>query len=54
MSGKTISKFGERVLFSRLKKKDKEAFIQAYDLFVDDINRFIYFKIGDHSMYFIF
>ena len=31
---------------SRLKKKDREAFIKAYDENVAEINRFIYFKVG--------
>jgi RNA polymerase sigma-70 factor, ECF subfamily len=38
--------FKEKILFSRLKNKDKEAFVQAYDLHVDNIYRFIYFKVG--------
>lgn len=42
-----VQKFKERNLFSRLKKKDKDAFIEAYDLYVDDIHRFVYFKIGN-------
>jgi len=41
-----ISKFKEKNLSYRLKKKDKEAFVQVYDLYVDDIYRFVYFKIG--------
>jgi len=41
-----VQKFKERNLFSRLKKKDKDAFIEAYDLYVNDIHRFVYFKIG--------
>jgi RNA polymerase sigma-70 factor, ECF subfamily len=36
----------DKKLFFRVKKKDKDAFIQAYDLYADDIYRFIYFKIG--------
>lgn len=42
-----VQKFKEKNLFSRLKKKDKDAFIEAYDLYVDDIHRFVYFKIGN-------
>lgn len=41
-----MEKFGEKILFSRLKNKDKEAFIRAYDSYLDNIYRFIYFKIG--------
>jgi len=29
-----------------MKKKDREAFVEAYDLYVDDIYRFIFFKVG--------
>jgi RNA polymerase sigma-70 factor (ECF subfamily) len=37
---------GEQVLFLRLKKhKDKQAFIEAYDLYIDQIYRFVYFKV---------
>lgn len=39
---------GEQILFLRLKKhKDKQAFVEAYDLYVDQIFRFIYFKVGN-------
>lgn len=39
---------GEQVLFLRLKKhKDKQAFIQAYDLYIDQIFRFVFFKLGN-------
>lgn len=41
-----MNAFKEKILFSRLKNKDKEAFIKAYDLYVDNIYRFIYFKVG--------
>lgn len=38
---------GEQVLFLRLKKhKDKQAFVEAYDLYVDQIFRFVFFKVG--------
>lgn len=45
---KKSSIFGsEQVLFLRLKKhKDKQAFIEAYDLYIEQIYRFVYFKIG--------
>lgn len=39
------SKNEKNILF-RLKKKDKDAFAEVYDLYVDQIYRFIYFKIG--------
>lgn len=37
----------ETILFSRLKRKDREAFAVAYDEYSDSIYRFVYFKIGD-------
>jgi len=37
----------EKVLYSKLKKKDKEAFINAYDLYLDHIYRFIFFKVKE-------
>ncbi|HRH33028.1 MAG TPA: RNA polymerase sigma factor [bacterium] len=41
---------GEQALFLRLKKhKDKQAFIEAYDLYIEQIFRFIYFKVGDRD-----
>ncbi len=40
-------KLQDKILYSRLKNKDKEAFIKAYDLYLDDIYRFLYFKVGN-------
>jgi len=37
----------EKILFSRLKDKDKEAFSRVYDMYVRQIYRFIYFKVSD-------
>lgn len=37
----------EKKLFSEIKRRNHESFITAYDLYVDDIYRFIYFKVGD-------
>jgi RNA polymerase sigma-70 factor, ECF subfamily len=34
-------------LFYRIKQKDKNAFIEAYDAYADDIYRFAFFKIGN-------
>lgn len=39
----------DKFLFERLKRKDKEAFIKAYDLHLDDIYRFIFFKVGSRE-----
>lgn len=43
---KDIQPFKDKVLFFRLKSGDKEAFGQIYDLYVDKIYRFIYFKVS--------
>ena len=40
------SEIQDKILFSRLKSKDKQAFIKAYDLYIDQIYRFIFFKVG--------
>ncbi len=47
--GKKASIFGgEQILFLRLKKnKDKQAFIEAYDLYIEQIFRFVFFKVGN-------
>jgi RNA polymerase sigma-70 factor, ECF subfamily len=37
----------EQLLFAKIKKQDREAFIEAYDLYNSQIYRFIYFKIGN-------
>lgn len=36
----------DKILYLRLQDKDKEAFIKAYDLYLDSIYRFIFFKVG--------
>ena len=41
-----VTKKQEKELLSGAKKRDKEAFIKAYDLYVDQIFRFVYFKVG--------
>lgn len=46
MSSNLLRKFKENNLSSRSLKKDKQAFIEIYKLYVDDIYRFIYFKVG--------
>jgi len=38
-------KFSENFLYTKIKQKDKESFMKAYDLYVDDIYRFISFKV---------
>lgn len=37
----------EKFLYNQLKKQDREAFAEIYDLFVEPLYRFIYFKISD-------
>ena len=44
MSAKKIK---DKILYLRLRQKDKDAFIKAYDNYIDDIYRFIYFKVGN-------
>jgi len=39
--------FTEKILFAKLKSQDQEAFLKVYDLYVDKIYRFIYFKVSD-------
>jgi RNA polymerase sigma-70 factor (ECF subfamily) len=39
----------EQLLFAKIKKQDREAFIEAYDLYNTQIYRFIYFKIGNYD-----
>lgn len=44
----SASKFEEKLLLLRLKKKDPEAFAKVYDLYITPIYRFIYFKVSTH------
>ena len=46
MSAKRIK---DKILYLRLKQKDKDAFVKAYDSYIDDIYRFIYFKVGNRE-----
>ena len=39
----------QRILLVKLKSKDKNAFVEAYDKHVDEIYRFIFFKISDNE-----
>lgn len=43
----STSKKKEKKLLDRIKEKDKEAFIKAYNLYADQIYRFTYFKVND-------
>lgn len=44
-----IGKIEEKLLIYRIKKNDKQAFAKAYDLYIDQLYRFIYFKIGNRE-----
>jgi len=44
-----IGKIEEKLLLYKIKQSDKEAFIRAYDLYVDQLYRFIYFKVGNRE-----
>lgn len=44
-----MSKIGEKILLTRVKSGDKDAFGKLYDLYVDKIYRFIYFKVSSTS-----
>ncbi len=46
MPSNLIKKFKNKKVYSKLKGHDKEAFIKVYDESVNDIYRFVYFKIG--------
>lgn len=37
----------DQSLLSRLKNDNKEAFVEAYDLYIDQIYRFVFFKVGN-------
>jgi len=41
-----MTKFSQKVLLLKLKTKDPEAFGQFYDLYVNKIYRFVYFKVS--------
>lgn len=42
----TKGTLSDKILFLQLRDKDKAAFIKAYDLYLDDIYRFIFFKVN--------
>lgn len=44
-----IGKIEEKLLLYKIKQSDKDAFIRAYDLYIDQLYRFIYFKVGDRE-----
>jgi RNA polymerase sigma-70 factor (ECF subfamily) len=44
-----IGKIEEKLLLYKIKKKDRAAFVRAYDLYIDQLYRFIYFKVGNRE-----
>ena len=42
-----IGKIQETILYSRVKSKDTKSFIKVYDLYINQIYRFIYFKVSN-------
>lgn len=44
-----IGKIEEKLLLYKIKQNDKAAFIRTYDLYVDQLYRFIYFKVGNRE-----
>lgn len=47
MSNNLIEKFKNKQSLGRLKSHDREAFVKAYDDNINDIYRFVYFKVGN-------
>jgi len=41
-----IGKIEEKLLLYKIKQNDKQAFIKAYDLYIGQLYRFVYFKVG--------
>lgn len=46
MSSNIAKKFRNKQALDRIKKRDKDAFTKAYDKNIDDIYRFVFFKVG--------
>ncbi|MDP3899804.1 MAG: RNA polymerase sigma factor [bacterium] len=44
------SNFKEKLLIAKLKLKDKDAFAQIYDSYIEKIYRFIYFKVDNTAV----
>lgn len=47
MPNNVVKKFKNKQALGRLKSHDREAFVKAYDENINDIHRFVYFKIGN-------
>ncbi len=39
-------KFSDKILYLKIKRKNKDAFIEAHDKYLDDIYRFVFFKVS--------
>jgi len=46
---KSDKKNKEKKLLKKIRNKDKEAFIKAYDLYVDQIYRYIFFRVSSQD-----
>ena len=44
-----MGKIEEKLLLYKIRKKDKQAYIKAYDLYINQLYRFIYFKVGSRE-----
>jgi len=44
-----MGKIEEKLLLYRIRKKDQQAYIKAYDLYINQLYRFIYFKVGSRE-----
>ena len=44
-----IGKIGEKLLLYKIKRNDRQAFIKAYDLYINQLYRFVYFKVGSRE-----
>ena len=44
-----IGKIEEKLLLYKIKKNDREVFVKAYDLYINQLYRFIYFKVGNRE-----
>jgi len=49
MAANLAKKFKEKQLLQQLKSHDKDAFIKVYDEYVQDVYRFVYFKVGKEA-----
>jgi RNA polymerase sigma-70 factor (ECF subfamily) len=40
-------RINDKILYLRLSEKDRDAFVETYDLYFDQIYRFVFFKVSD-------